>query len=411
MCGWGGEGIDLRTPHEKKLSPVLNKSRKWKVAVSTSVIVAALILPSLAMFPINEARADNSIEKAKEQMDKHLYASAAKTLYLAPHTLVSSGKKAEVRELLTSNVRWGKDTANIKGAKASLLKDDPEAALAELSNLDDDFPLGDEATDLIDLAQELDLEGDIDISDDMLNDIASIPDDPELANINNLGVDISEEPADLPSSNPSINDDTLSPDLEIPEPSLSATDKEELSKITPPKNNPDPQELPDSESAATSPKLRVFFHLFNSTSTDNLYTIDSTGEVRPGKDRKSNQSGFKSKGNLGKIYNRSIKGYENRIIPIYRYYSAKNTDHYYTANPNFSSGSTKSNYQRQLVAGYIGRWSQQQNKCFAGKIPLYNVYNPNQTTNFYSNNKKEVSELVAKKGYKNLRIIGCIWPS
>lgn len=412
MCGWGGEyGVDISPNQSKGVSFFVNKSRRWKVMVLVTTIALVLVLPTGIMFPINQVRADRAIDKAKTQMDQRLYASAAKTLHSTPQRLIPPQKAREVRKLLIDNVRWGKDTAHVKSAKASLLNDDPEAALAELGNLDDDFPLDEEATDLIDLAQELDLEGDLDLSDDLLNDIAFIPDDPELDSLDSFGADVSDDLNSLESENSSGTGGSPSSQLELPEPPLTPADQDEFSRIPPQSHTLTPQEVPDGTDPGARPALRAFYYLHNSPASDNLYTIDQKGEVQPGIDRKTGKNGYKSQNKQGRLYNRQISGYEKRIIPLYRYYSSKNTDHFYSTNPNFSSGSTKANYQRQLVAGYIGRWSDQQKKCFAGRIPLYNIFNPETNTNFYSTNRAEVSNMINKAKYKNLRIIGCVWPS
>ncbi len=417
MCGWGGDGVDLRTPREKKLAPVLNKSRRWKFAFFSAVIIGALLLPSLIMFPINQARADKSISKAREQMDKKLYASAAKTLYLTPRTMLTTGKKSELRNLLIDNIRWGNDTKSVNGAKASLVKDDPESALDELSDLDSDFPLEDEAAGLIDFAQNLDLEGDLDVTDEMLDDIAFIPDDPELESLDDIDVDIPEEIAGVTSgasqsgATAPASEATPISELEFPEEVLTPEEILELPALDPADTTLNPQEEPDSADPSGKSKLRTFSYLVNAGSSDNFYSIDKAREVQPGKDRISNTSGYRKIGNLGRIYNRPIKDYEKRIIPLYRYYSAKNTDHFYSTNPKFSSNNAKANYQRQLVAGYIGYWSSKKNKCYGGKLPLYNAFNPKTDTNFYSVDKKAISDLTNKSGYKNLRVIGCIWPN
>lgn len=426
MCGWGGEGVDLRTPQEVKIAPIMNKSRRWKFGVVAVVVATVLILPSLIMIPINQVRANSAMEQARQQMDKRLYASAAKTLYLAPRTMVTANKKAEMRKLLTDNVRWGKDTKSVNGAKDSLLKNDPDTALAELDSLDSDFPLGDEVGDLVDIAQELDIEGDLALSDDMLDDVISLPDDPELEglddlNFDDLDIDVTsvegEKKSTAQQQQPAANGGTTTPDplpedeLEIPEIELTLDDEQELLNDPLVSGPLDPQDVPDSGSPSEKGKLKAFFYLINDKATDNLYTIDLNGEVQPGADKKSGTKGYKDQGKIGRLYNRPIKGYEKRIIPFYRYYSAKKTDHFYSTNPSFSSGNPKANYQRQLVAGYIGKWSERKNKCFAGKLPLYNIFNPSTDTNFYSTDKNQVTNMVNKGKYKNLRVVGCIWPN
>jgi hypothetical protein len=368
MCGWGGDGVPIPV-HTGKSAFFLNKSRRWKIIAISATLVGMLVLPTLIMYPINQARADAAIKEARSLMDQRLYASAARVLHGAPQTLVSSSKSDEIRKLLSDNVRWSNDLGGIKLAKEKLAAEDPFAALDELSNLEGDFPLSDEALGLIDLAQALELDPSLDFSEDFLNDLAFTPDDIDLGGIGTTGSGSAGRP-NRPSGG---NNNSGS-------------------------NNP-------PSGSGSSAVLQTFYRLSKLTDADNLYTTDLGREVRPGADRITGKTGYENKGSEGRIYNRNPG---SNVIPFYRYYSARDTDHYYTTNGNFSSGNVRANYQLQMTAGFIGVWDATSRRCKAGTKPLYGIYNPTSKINYYSTSKSEINIRVAN-GFKNERVFGCVW--
>lgn len=450
ICGWGGSnGIDLNGHHSPPVRIFLSKSLKWRIASVSAVIAFGLILSTGIMYPVNQYRVNRSLAKARQQMDARLYASAARTLHGAPSSLVTKGHDFEVRKLLVDNVRWARDISAVKTAKASMTDDKPDAALDDLLDIEEDFPHGEEVVELIDLAQEQMLDPDLDVGLEEVDEIAFSPDDPGLEvldeieaseeieqQLESIEVD-DQQPANSPppqstpqpssesspQPNPQVNpieeleDEILLEDELLPDDELALDEdvNEESEEETPPGDLPESAPVPSGVTPSPPPptktKLKEFFHLYAPAIDDHLHTIDIDNEVNPGRDKKSGNTGYANYGSIGKIYNKRVTKYKKRIVPLYRYWSASRADHVYTTKRNFASGSSSANYQKQLVAGYIGKWSESRGKCLAGKVPLYSLYNKQKKKNYITTNAQERDGLKAHGGYnfKGSGIIGCVW--
>jgi hypothetical protein len=408
LCGWGGNGTPITSKSDRALNAFSAKPVRWKIATLSAVIIIGLLIPSGFSYALNELQANRAISKAKSQMEQRLYASAAKTLHQTPRNSVRTAKFKEVRVLLADNVRFARDIAGVGAAKESLVQSNPDAALDTMEEVDQDFPHEDEVVELIDLAQDQTLNPDLAVSEEVVDDIAYVPDDPEenivdeLDSDNDGQMDIAPDtgnnasPQATTASNPQTpqaSTDSAQPQPpaeEFVEPDdgdpvdpeeLADPPEDELPEVSdensPP---PTPEAIPPSVAGRSRQVnfyvMKWFDNPSNPTNQDHFFTIDLANEINPRRDRKSGFGGYIFEGvSAGLLYSRKVPN-KKRIIPLYRYWSANRVDHFYTTKRNFSSNNPRANYVRQGVAGYIGKWSERQNRCLAGKTPLYNVYTP-----------------------------------
>jgi hypothetical protein len=387
MCGWGGsDGVDPRKKHTRVVAYALNKPLGWRLAAICVLIVAVLSITTCTMYFLNLWRSDKAIAEARAQMGQRLYASAAKTLYSIPHKLIPSSKIDEANKLLVDNVRWARDMTQLNAAKASLAGDSPEAALADLASLELDFPHDDEALDLLNLSQELTFDPSLDISQSFLDGIAFTPNDPAFGDLAGLSYD-----SDVVSA---IKDTEV---------------KKSQPSVSPAVETPPARELPSSPAKSDpTPQLMSFYHLVLRGYDDNLYSIDLNGEVNKGLDKVSGQSGYAKLETVGRVYNKPVTS-NNQVVPLYRYYSKSRQDHYYTIDAHVAAGNNLALYQRQQIAGFVGKWSKSQNKCLAGNLPLHNVYNKNKKSNKLVGNQQELAAILKYPGNVDSGVVGCIW--
>lgn len=429
MCSWGKTDEPYTPPPTGIIYTLSSKSLKWKTTAFAGVIVCLLIITPVLNLAINQVQTNRAIAKARQQIDKGLYASAARTLNQAPRTVAVSSARKEVSGLLSNSIRWARDTSEVNVAKKQVAEVEPEFALNTLDDIEEDFPLEDEAVDLIDFAQEQALDPSLEVNEEMLDELANMPDDPELGNLDELEQEAGEQltpdapkPAaasSAPAPAPAIPEEPATPeegvisDELIEEPPLDELPEapemanEEESNPTTPAPKPDP-----ASADKQTPRLATLYHMSwqnkptNQTDQDNFYTIDLNNEVNARKDRLSNFSGYGSSDIIGQLYTRKPEGKKN-IVPLYRYWSVSKTDHYYTVNSKFASKTKKSNYVRQQAAGYIGKWDGK--KCSEGITPLYTLYNAKVSDNFYTTNAAMKDALVKNQGWTNPKVVGCIW--
>lgn len=415
MCGWGKtENVTLAPPSglAYKLS---TKSRRWKFGVAAAAMVMLLLITPLIKYSRNQLLANQAVATARGQMDSRLYASAARTLNEAPRAQTNSATKKQLNALLSDTVRWAHDISDADSAKSSMLEGDSDGALDDLDEIDEDFPQEDEASELADLAQDMELDEDFDVTEEQLDETFYIPDDPEMENIDALETAAEEQIADT-----SEDSGETSPDPATASGAVSTSTATEPSA----EDDPDTDNLPEEEmpeapvvdpatpaNSVTNkkPRLTTFHQIVweknKPVDRDNFYTIDVQNEVNTGKDRKSNFGGYQQNGSIGQIYNRK-PAKSPSIVALFRYWSNKGTNHYYSTNGKFAV-SSNTNYVKQGVAGYIGKWDGQ--KCLAGNKPLYSVYSAKVTNNIYTANPAVKDQLVAGGNYKSPEIIGCIW--
>lgn len=416
VCGWGMlENAVVSQPPSGFKHYIRSRTTRWKFgAVAVSIIAVLLVTPMIGVISSN-LMANQALAKATSQMNGRLYASAARTLNEAPRPIFSSAKVKNMNTMVGNTIRYAQDISDVKTAKKSMVADKPEDALASLDEIEEDFPQEDEAIDLMDLAQDLELDPDLDVSVETLDDIAFTPDDPESENLAELASE-----ADVP---------TETPEATVAEPastgSNTADPLENPAETTPPEEvaeEPVAEELPDAPepaaaanqpaTAVPSSSLTPLYQLSwsnkkpNSADQDSFYTIDLNNEATPRKDKRSNFNGYGPSTVIGQVYKRKVSGNKN-IVPLYRYWSATKTDHYYTTSSKFSSANKNSNYIRQQIAGYVGKWNG--TACLDGTKPLYNIYNSSLSDNFYTTDVALKDGLIKNNGWKNPRVAGCIW--
>lgn len=413
MCGWGkSENVTL-TPPSSLAYRLSAKSRRWKFGIAAAAIVFLLLITPLIKYSRNQLLANQAVATARSQMDKRLYASAARTLNEAPRAQTTSNTKKQLNTLLSDTVRWAHDISDADSAKTALLEGDSEDALDSLDEIEEDFPQADEADDLADLAQDQELE-DLDFTEEELDDTFYIPDDPEMDNIDELASAAEEQVEDDTSASDTQTtpDPGTTPNTSTSSASTTTTTSgagdagDEIAEIDQPEAPAIDGSKPANAPTNTTPRLATFYQILwdKQSDRDNFYTIDLKNEVTPGKDKKSGFGGYQQNGSIGQIYNRKPAG-NATIVPLYRYWSTKDTNHHYTTNSKFAVNNN-TNYVKQGVAGYVGKWDGQ--KCLAGNKPLYSIYSAKVTNNIYTSNPDVKNQLLAG-GYNNPQVVGCIW--
>jgi len=454
VCGWGIVEASNATPPSGFLYYLSSKSLRWKALTLTSIFVSGIFITSIGGYGISQWSQRRSLARAQNLIDQRMYASAARVLNKsAASSTVSVAPKFSGRKLLNNSIRWAHDTVDVASAKDNMEASKPQTAIDSLDDVDEDFPQEDEAIELIDLAQEQTMDEDVEITDEILDDIAYVADDPELDNLDEITSDAIDDevitpdevkpdpkPAAQPTNtttatNPSAPVTTSSPAPNVSEPEDEPIDEdsddtlddsEDLDELLDSDfEEPSLDELPESPEPVTSVApaapsqqtatikkvgLVPFYQLIyinnpNAiTDADTFLTTDLSGEVNPKKDKKSGFGNYGGPTVIGSLYNRRVNGNKN-IVPLYRYWSSKKTDHFYTRNGKFAK-KKGSKYTRQKVAGYIGKYKG--GKCLEGTKPLYNLYSKKYGDNFYSTDTNAV-KFVEAAGYGHKKIRGCLW--
>lgn len=418
MCGWSSAGSATAAPPSGIVYKIRTKSLRWRIGATAAVLVSILVITPLLGLGVDQVRANMAITKARQQMDDRLYASAARTINEAPASAPLKNTTVEMDQVLSNTIRWARDISDVKVAKKSIQDVEPAAALESLEDIDEDFPQDEETDELIDLAQDQTLDPELEISEEELDEIAYVPDDPELENLDELEVTAEEHLSEA------ANEEVAVPTPEQPAPAEAAPEapiddapiEAILEDDVPLEELPDGDEIADPVPVAGQPEpLPPKVNLYQlswknkpskTTDQDSFYTINVANEVRPKKDRRSGFSGYNTDGPIGSVFKRKPKGNQN-VVPLYRYWSASRTDHYYTTNKNFSSSNPKANYVRQQAAGYIGVWNG--SACLEGNKPLYNIYNSKLSDNFYTADPGLKDRMIRSDGWVNPNIVGCIW--
>ena len=117
MCGWGKTENVTLTPPSGLAYKLSQKSRRWKFGVAAAAIVALLLVTPLIKYSRNQLLANQAVATARNQMDKRLYASAARTLNEAPRADTTSNTKKQLNALLSDTVRWAHDISDADFSK------------------------------------------------------------------------------------------------------------------------------------------------------------------------------------------------------------------------------------------------------------------------------------------------------
>jgi len=411
VCGWGMlENAVVSEPPTGIKHYVRSRSMRWKFGAAAVSIIAVLLVTPLIGVVSSNVLANQAVAKAALQMKNRLYASAARTLNQSPRPAFASTKSKDMNTMVGKTIRYAQDNSDVRTAKTALVDGDSDAALNALDEIDEDFPQEDEAGDLEGLGQDLEIDPDLEFSEDELDDIAFTPDDPELENLTEIAdeadVPLAPTPAQTTTPTTPATGETEPEDTSTTEP-LETAKEEEL---------PDAPETPEpaGQPATTQPRavLAPLYQLnwqnkaANPTDQDSFYTIDLNGEATPRKDKRSNFSGYGIRTQIGQLYKRAVPTNTN-IVPLYRYWNANKTNHYYTTSSKFASSGKNNGYVRQQIAGYIGKWNG--STCAEGTKPLYSVYKASVSDNFYTTDSALKDRMVSSQGWKNPKVTGCIW--
>ncbi len=409
VCGWGMlENAVISEPPTGIKHYIRSRSIRWKFgAVAVSIIAILVVSPLIGVVSSN-VMANQAVSKAATQMKNRLYASAARTLNESPRPAFASAKVKNMNKMVGNTIRYAQDNQDVRTAKTALVEGDSDEALDSLDEIDEDFPQEDEAGELFELGQDLEIDPDLDFSEDELDEIAYTPDDPELENLPELA-----EEAEVPVAPAPTQTATPSPTAEDPEDTIvteettePVVEEEQPEAPVPPAAAGQP--APAQSSATLTPLYQLNWQnkVANPTDQDSFYTIDLNGEAVPRKDKRSNFSGYGIRTQIGQLYKRAVPTNTN-IVPLYRYWNAAKINHYYATSSKFASSGKNNGYVRQQVAGYIGKWNG--STCAEGTKPFYSVYKASITDNFYTTDAALKDRMVNNQGWKNPKVVGCIW--
>lgn len=460
VCGWGRAETQAIAPPSGIVYKIKSKSLRWKAITLTVILVSSILITTVGAEAVGQWRTNRAISRAQSLIDQRLYASAARTLNVAAiKPSATGGTSFTGRKVLSNTIRWAHDSVKVTAAKGQISSAKPENAIAILDDVNEDFPQEDEANDLIDFAQDQSFEPEEEIDDELLDEIAYVPDDPELENLDEITQDAVDDeiitddevaPAAVAAAGPSTNgsspaapvtvaadeevipdedtdfgpddggDDDLGPDpdddtalYEDADDGLGGPDDsdEPIEPEEPVTFAPNTTPAQKAKSPKTVGKVPLYWsgyvdNLAAPKDLDQLFTINKKSEFLAKKDKVSGFSKYNDGLAMGQLYNRKPKGKKN-IVPLYRYYSAKKTDHYYTRNAKFAKGK-KTNYVKQLKVGYIGKYKD--GKCLAGNRPLYRIYNKQYTSTLLVADANYRGTLLSSNtGWSGNKIIGCIW--
>nr|VWO99998.1 Uncharacterized protein [Ganoderma boninense] len=144
----------------------------------------------------------------------------------------------------------------------------------------------------------------------------------------------------------------------------------------------------------TVPLLRAW----SETATDHVYTTNAT-EM----DTKFLANGYTAQGIAAYILPADTQA--PTAVPLFRLYSAKNRDHYLTANATDRDVTlNRGNYVSDGIAGYVYA----DGEC--GTVPLWRLNNHVVLDNFFTTDQAEVYDFVDQVGYNDLGAIAYVNP-
>ena len=145
--------------------------------------------------------------------------------------------------------------------------------------------------------------------------------------------------------------------------------------------------------------LRPFYHYWKSSVGDHFYTRNPSeiGTVIP---EEVGKHGYKSEGIACNLFTSQVYG----SVPLYRYWKASASDHFYTTNAGEIGTTTpqqsgKHDYVFEGVAGYCYP------KPFFQTVPLYRYWKASVSDHFYTTNPDEIGttthDQVGRHGYRS----------
>ncbi|KAL0951810.1 hypothetical protein HGRIS_008477 [Hohenbuehelia grisea] len=160
--------------------------------------------------------------------------------------------------------------------------------------------------------------------------------------------------------------------------------------------------IPSSTTTATPPVITDSCEYADALAGQNLYRGYNS---QPGKEDhiyttnpSEIPSGFSNDGVVARVYNSGPPG----SIPIYRLFSEKLTDHFYTMSATERDDYAGKGYTWNGIVGYGYAFS----TCSG--VPLYRLYSEAKTNNFYTIDPAEVEKAVLD-GYKKIGVTGYVF--
>ena len=134
-------------------------------------------------------------------------------------------------------------------------------------------------------------------------------------------------------------------------------------------------------------KTAPLYRYYHPGVKDHLYTTNAKeiGTTKPGA---RGRHGFIFEAIMGRVYTTRVPG----TTPLYRYYSPRVKDHFYTTNAKEIGTTTpgkrgRHGYVSEGITGYIFT------KAGKGRVPLYRYYHPGVKDHLYTNHVKEIGTI------------------
>ena len=159
------------------------------------------------------------------------------------------------------------------------------------------------------------------------------------------------------------------------------------------------------------PKIGDLFRYFNGAVSDHFYTRNAA-EIGTTVNGTMGRFGYKSEGTAGKCL--IEKDAAGKAVPLYRYWNPGNKDHFYTTNANEIG---------KIIPGQVGKfgytsegitcWVYRNANDYPGIVPLYRYWRAASSDHFYTTNAGEIgvteANKVGKFGYTSEGIAGYIF--
>jgi glucose/arabinose dehydrogenase/ribosomal protein L33 len=138
------------------------------------------------------------------------------------------------------------------------------------------------------------------------------------------------------------------------------------------------------------------YRLYSSKMGDHFYTISVNERTNA-----DNKLGSRYEGIAGYV----SKSSASSLSPFYRLFSSKVKDHLYTISSNERTVAVNAGYKYEGISSYISKVPAD------GMVPLYRLYSSKAGNHFYTKSIKERNNADNKLGYRYEGIAGYIYPS
>jgi len=157
----------------------------------------------------------------------------------------------------------------------------------------------------------------------------------------------------------------------------------------------------------TQPQVVPVHRYYHDSSHDHFYTTNAN-EIGTITNGQVGNNGYKSEG----VAFYALTHSAHETVPLYRYWNGSNKDHFYTADVNeigaTQNGQTGNHgYTCEGVVAYVSA------KPFAGMVPLYRYWHATNSDHFYSTNVQEINATtkgqVGNYGYSCEGVAGYVY--